>query len=145
MREEIVQEAVVLSVAPDRIMVRVDRKDEDCGGCRACALKSLCRGKEADHMDLPVPVDAETPELAPGETVRIAYRAANRAVAALVMFLPALLGVFFGGFAANALAGEGDGIFLLGCFSGLALGVLFTFVAARSSGALKPEIRLLSR
>lgn len=144
MREETIQDAVVLSVEPERIMVRIDKSNEDCGGCRACALKILCRGKnDTNHLDLPVPVDAASPHPQPGQTVQVAYRAANAAVAAFIMFLPALLGLFFGGFIANRLAGEGDGIFVLGCLAGVVLGLAVTFVVSRASTALRPDIRLL--
>lgn len=143
MREETIQDAVVLSVEPDRIMVRIDKEAEECDGCHTCALKSMCRGKRDEHLELPVPLETGASRPGPGETVRIAYRAANAATAALAMFLPSLLGLFFGGFAASRLFGEGDGVFLLGCFGGLALGLAVSVVLARKSTALRPEIRLL--
>ncbi|MCD8138991.1 MAG: SoxR reducing system RseC family protein [Planctomycetaceae bacterium] len=141
MQEETIQDAVVLSVDNDRVMVRM-AKEEDCGGCRSCALKNLCH-KESDHLDLPVRLEDGVPPPQPGETVRVGYRAANAAAAAFIMFLPALVGLFFGGFAVNRYWGEGDGLFLVGCFAGLGLGLVVTFAISRLSTALRPEIRLL--
>ncbi len=142
MREETVQDAVVLSVDANRVMVRM-AKEEDCGGCHSCALSKLCH-KESDHLDLPVELGIGVQPPRPGETVRVAYRAANAAVAALIMFLPALVGLCFGGFAVNRIWGEGDGLFLAGCLAGLVLGLAVTFAVSRLSTALRPDVRLLS-
>lgn len=142
MQEETVQDAVVLSVDKNRVMVRM-AKEEDCGDCHSCALKNLCH-KESDHLDLPVRLGEGIAPPQPGETVRVGYRAANAAVAALIMFLPALVGLFFGGFVVNRYWGDGDGLFLIGCFAGLALGLAVTFAVSRLSTALRPDIRLLN-
>lgn len=138
-----IREATVLSVAGDGMLVRVDDEDAaDCGGCRSCAMKSLCRGRDDGHLDLLVPRTGGEGEHSAGDRVRVAYRGANPAVASLIMFLPALAGVMFGGFVANAAFGGGDGVFLAGALGGIAMGIGATFVLARSLSSLRPEIRL---
>lgn len=136
-----ISEATVLAREADALVVRMDREEADCGGCGTCAVKALCRGRDGAHFDVRVPVSPDV-RAGPGDRVRVAYRGANAAVASLVMFLPALLGVIFGGFAANALVGEGDGVFLLGAAAGFALGVGATFLLARLA-SLRPEARLV--
>lgn len=143
MQEETVQEGVVTSVGAEQITVRIEKKDEDCDGCCACKLKSLCRGRADEYMELSVPMQDGRERPVPGETVQVAYRATNAAVAAAIMFVPALVGLFFGGFIGNRFWGEGDGIFIVGCLAGLVVGLGLTFVVSRASTILRPEIRLL--
>lgn len=140
MTDFVVRDATVLATEPGALLVRMDEDAEECGGCGTCAVKALCRGRDGAHFDMRVPVSGERNEKA-GDRVRVAYRGANPAVASLVMFLPALVGVVFGGFLTKALLGGGDGIFLLGAFGGLALGFGATFLLARRT-SLRPEARL---
>lgn len=141
-----VREATVLSVAGDGLLVRVDDEDAaDHSGCRSCAMKSLCRGRDDGHLELFVSRSGGEGEYLAGDRVRVAYRGANPAVASLIMFLPALAGVMFGGFVANAAFGGGDGVFLAGALGGAALGVGATFVLSRSLSSLRPEIRLAAK
>lgn len=143
MSEEKIRRGTVIAVEPNRLVVRVEREEEeDCGGCRSCAMKSLCRGRTDGHLDLPVAIP-EGMAKSRGDRVTVAYRETNAAVASLLMFLPALLGLFFGGFAANAVFGAGDGIFLAGALGGLAAGLAVTFVVGRVSTALGPVVRLV--
>ncbi len=130
----------VLLAGSGVLVVRVERgADEDCGGCRSCALRRLCKGRETRRMDLAVPVPAGA-AYTPGDAVRLAYRGANAALAAAVMFLPPLAGLAAGGFLAR---GEGDGVFLLACLAGAAAGVGASWALSRSAAALKPDVRLL--
>lgn len=137
-----VENGTVVDVVPGGVVVRVPKKDGDCGGCRSCAMKRLCGGRDVDHIDLSVATPAGgTPEK--GAAVRVAYRPTNAALAALVMFLPALLGLFVGGVIGHRLGGGSDAGLLAGCFIGFAAGVGASFAAARLSPALKPLVRLL--
>lgn len=142
MEEYIVREGTVLSVDPASVVVRID-KEEECGGCRSCAVRSVCHGRESSHIDISVqPLDGV--DNSPGERVRIAYRGANPAVASIIMFVPSLVGLFLGGFAANRIWGESDGLFLAGCFGGLIVGLGLTLALSRIH-SLRPVARLLSQ
>ena len=145
MSEYAIRDATVLAVDSCGALVTVDPETEaDCGGCSSCAMKSLCRGQDAGRLDVRIPV-ADGGQLRPGERIRVAYRGANPAVAALILFLPGLLGVVFGGFAANALAGGGDGVFLTGALTGLAVGTGITYAVSRSVASLRPDAKLSER
>lgn len=135
------QTGTVIRVESGRLLVRVDRDDADCGGCRSCAVKALCRGRDSGHMDLPVSFAGAAPA-AVGDRVRVAYRSANAAVASLVMFLPSLAGLFFGGFAWQRLAGRTDRNFLLGCLAGFVLGLTVSFAASRKVVRLRLDVKL---
>lgn len=137
-----VKTGAVIDVLPGQVVVRVERDDADCGGCRSCAVRGLCRGRDSGHMDLPVAFEGQPPAKT-GDQVRIAYRAANAAVAALTMFLPALLGLFFGGFIGHRWFGDSDGMFLAGCLIGFILGLGVSYVLARTVASLKPDVKLL--
>lgn len=139
-----VQTGSVLRVEPGHLVVRVERDNSDCGGCRSCAVKALCRGRDDGHMDLPVAFSGNPPANR-GDKVRIAFRATNAAWAAVAMFIPSLLGLFFGGFAGHYLAGESDRAFLAGCFIGLLAGVGISYVLSKSVPGLRPDVRLLER
>lgn len=135
-----VRDGTVLSVQPDAILVRID-KEEDCGGCRSCAVRALCQGRDGGHLDIPLsPVPGVT--AVPGERVRVEYRGANPAVAALIMFVPALIGLFAGGLIGNRYGEGSDGILLLGCLVGLVLGLVVSIVLSKAR-SLRPEARLL--
>lgn len=121
----------VMRIVGDRAIVRIERDGEDCGGCRSCAVKALCRGRDVNRMELPVRLDS-TRSVHVGDTVMIVYHAGKQGVAALVMFLPSLVGLLLGGFAAQRLfGGEGDGLFLAGAAAGLGLGLAMTFALSR--------------
>lgn len=141
MPDYVVKSATVLAVESAGLTVSAESDDAaECDGCSSCAVKTLCRGRDAGRMELTVPVAAgRLDEYAPGEKVWVAYRGANPAVASLVMFLPGLLGVVFGGFVANALIAVGDGVFLAGALGGLGFGVAMTFLLARTVPALRAE------
>lgn len=132
----------VVAVEPGRLLVRVERT-EDCGGCHTCAVRALCRGKDSGHMELPVGFDGAAPAKE-GDRVRIAYRPTNAAVASLVMFVPALLGLFLGGLTSYELAPENDGALLIGCLAGFAAGILVSYLLSRTVAGLKPDVKLLT-
>lgn len=135
-----VREGTVLLADNDRLVVRVERETEEgCDGCRACAMKSLCKGRETGRMDLPVTAPPGK-TYRPGDRVTLAYRQANAAVAALIMFAPALVGLLLGGWAAN---GRGDGVLLLGCLAGLAAGLGATWLVSRTARVLRPDVRVV--
>ena len=134
-----VESGTVIRVDGGELVVRIDRSGEDCGGCRSCAMKALCRGRDDGHMDLPVASDGA--EHSVGDLVKVAYRVANPAVAAGIMFLPSLAGLFLGGFIGHGLQ-RGDMYFLAGCFIGLAAGVGVSCLLGRLK-PLKPKTRLL--
>lgn len=143
MEEYTVRGGAVLRAEGNRLVVGMDRMDggEDCGGCGSCALKSLCRGRDVGRMELEVAVEPGTPIPAVGERVRVAYRGADPAAASLVMFAPALIGLFAGGFAAN-LVSEGDAVYLAGAGMGFLLGLAATFAAVRWLPSLRSEAHL---
>lgn len=133
----------VVSAEPGRIVVRVEREaEEGCDGCRVCAMKSLCRGRDEGHMDLPVPVGRGA-AFHPGERVCLEYRLPGQAAAAAIMFIPALVGLLLGGLAAVRWTGGGDALLVLFCLCGLAGGVGATFLIARFGRSLRPEVRLV--
>lgn len=136
-----IRDATVLEREPGGLLVRVDDNITECGGCGSCVVKSLCRGRDGAHFDVRVPVPEGRADKI-GDRIRIAYRGANPAIASIVMFLPALVGVLSGGFIANAVFGEADYILLLGAFAGLLLGFGATYALARVS-PLRPEVRLV--
>lgn len=138
-----VREGSVLSVDGSEALVRVDR-EEDCGGCGSCAVKALCRGRDAGHLDVSVAVpDAEPPAV--GERVLIRYRGANPAIASIIMFLPPLANLFLGGYVASRFRSGSDGALLLGCLLGLAAGLVETFLLSRFVPGLRPEAALARR
>lgn len=141
MEEQTIREGTVIGQAPGQIMVRID-KEEDCEGCRSCAVKAMCRGREEKYMDVPVPVSGDQPP-AKGSPVRISYRAANPALAALIMFLPALVGLSLGGFAAAHLWPGSDVLLLAGCLIGVLVGITVTYAATKTMTSLRPHVRLL--
>lgn len=132
----------VVAVEPGKIVVRLEKEaEEGCEGCRSCAMKGLCRGREEGHMDLPVPV-GDSSTFQPGAQVSLSYRMPNQAVAAVAMFLPALIGLLLGGLAAVRWTGGGDALLLLFCLGGLACGVGVTFLIARFGASMRPDVRL---
>lgn len=136
------REGVIVSVEPGKLLVRLDPEDAgESEGCKCCAMRGMCRGRTSRGMDVKVPVTEADPRR-PGERVRLSYHAANPALAAAIMFVPALVGLLFGGFVANWLLGEGDFVFLAGAGGGLVLGVLLTLIASRSIASLGPEVAL---
>lgn len=138
------QTGSVIRIEPGRFIVRVERDDSECGGCHSCAVRGLCRGRDTGHMDLPIAFTGEPPARA-GEKVTIAYRASNAAVASFVMFLPALLGLFLGGFIGYRMGESGDGPLIIGCLSGFFGGFAVSWLLAKSIPALQPDVRFLSR
>ncbi len=137
------REGAILSVGPDWLLVRVDEEEFGEGdGCRSCAMRGMCHGRAARGTEVKVPVP-DAAKWQPGERVRLRYRQANPALAAVVMFLPALLGLLLGGFAANGLFGAGDGIFLAGSAGGLVLGLLITVAVNRLFPSLGPKAELI--
>ncbi len=135
-----VREGTVLLADGKRLIVRVERgADEECGGCGACALKSLCKGRENRMMDLAVTAPAGE-AYRPGDAVTVAYTRPNQAVAALVLFLPALAGLAAGGWLAG---GRGDGALLAGCAAGFAAGLGLSWWIARRTEALRPSVRVV--
>lgn len=135
-----VRKGTVLLAGSGGLVVRVERgADEACGGCRACALRIVCKGGETNRMDISVPAPPGR-VYTPGDEVRVAYRGANAAVAAAVMFLPPLAGLSAGGLLAN---GRGDAALLLGCLAGLAAGVGLSWLLSRHARALRPDVRVL--
>lgn len=138
-----IREGTIQAVEADRLIVRIEREDAaECGGCCRCPMRGLCRGRDSGHMELPVPFTSDNPHRI-GDRVHVAYRKANAAVAAAILFVPALAGLFLGGFLANRLWGEGDGVFLAGCAIGFVLGLAVTFVVNRFFPSLKPSVRLV--
>lgn len=128
---EELKSGTVMRIVGDSAIVRVERDGEDCGGCRSCAVKALCRGRDVNRMELPVRLDS-THSVHVGDTVMIAYHAGRQSVAALVMFFPSLAGLLLGGFAVQRLSGgESDGLFLAGAAGGLGLGLAVTFALSR--------------
>ncbi len=142
--EDAVRDGIVIDAPTGGIVVRVDKNDEECGGCGSCAMKGLCHGRDAGHLDLFVPLSGLSDAPAPkkGARVRIAYRPANAALAALVMFVPPLCGLLAGGLAGWRLAG-GDAVLVLGCGAGLAVGTVASVVLARVCPSLKPKTKFL--
>lgn len=141
MGESVIRRATILADGPGGLLVRVEREGgEDCGGCRSCALKKLCQGRDGQHLDLVVSAAGGSGR-APGETVRVAYREPNAAVAAVVMFVPALAGLLLGGVLAHRFF-PGDAALLAGCGIGLAAGFAVTFILARLLPGLGPSARL---
>lgn len=140
MDEYTMRDGSVLSVAGDRAVVRVER-EEDCSGCGTCPVKALCHGRDTGHLDVAVPLGPGE-KVAPGEKVRIAYRAANPAIASLVMFAPPLAGLIAAGLAAHRLWNGSEARLVIGCLAGLAAGTALTFVLSRSLRALRSEARL---
>ena len=139
--EYTIQKGTVLLADKDRLVVRVEREAEQgCDGCRACAMKSLCKGRDTGQMDLPAAAPAGK-TYRPGDSVTLAYKQANAAVAALIMFAPALVGLALGGWMAS---GRSDAVLLLGCAAGLALGLGLSWIVSRTAGALKPDVRVVS-
>ncbi len=135
-----IRDGTVVSTHPGRLIVRLQKGQEDCNGCRACALKSLCQDRASGYIDVEV---RSTAAKEPGDAVRVRYHSANPAWAALVLFLPSLLGLCAGGFVAQALVGGGDGVFVAGALIGAAVGVAVTFAMGKYAKATAPEITLV--
>lgn len=140
-----VKDGTVIRLLPSGAVVRVDKDEEECKGCGVCPMKGLCHGKDAGHLDLPVDIPPGARQaVAADDRVRIAYRPANAALAALVMFVPALAGLLAGGLLGWRLA-MGDAVLVLGCGVGIALGVAVSAAAAKLSPSLKPKTKFLER
>ncbi len=131
------ERGAVLRAEDDALLVRIRRgTDDGCGGCRSCSLNKLCKGGETGHMDLPVKAP-EGRAYKPGDELTLAYRQANPALAACILFVPALAGLALGGWIGNAY---GNASLLLGCGLGFAAGVGLSWGIARRADALKPRI-----
>lgn len=141
MDEYEIRDGSVLSVDGSEAVVRVDR-EEECGGCSSCAVKALCRGRDVGHLDVPVPLSGGA-RPAVGDRVRIAYHGSNPAVAAAIMFLPPLVGLFLGGYLANHFRSGSDGYLLLGCLLGIVAGLAGTFLLSRLVRGMRPEAKLV--
>ncbi len=135
-----IRDGTVVSTLPGRLIVRLQKEQEDCNGCRACALKTLCHDRASGYIDVEVRATAAKE---PGDAVRISYHSANPAWASIALFLPSLVGLCAGGFVAQALAGGGDGVFVAGALIGAAVGVAITFALGKFAKATAPEITLV--
>ena|GEM_PF-2159590 len=134
---------VIISIQTDRLRVRLE-PDESMGegeGCRSCGMRGMCHSRNSEVVDVTIP-DPDAAKRRPGERVRIRYVQVHPAAAAAIMFLPALAGLILGGFVANRLFGEGNGIFLAGSGCGLASGIFATFAINRLSPSLGPKCTL---
>lgn len=139
-----VRKGQVLLADGTKVVVRVDKAgDEPCDSCHVCPMKALCKGMDVRHMDLPVPAP-EGRTYAPGDSVTLAYRQANEAVAALVMFAPALIGLALGGWAGWKIGEGGNAALLIGCAAGFAAGVGASWTLARKADCLRPDVRILA-
>lgn len=137
------REGVITAVGPDRLTIRLDRKDEAAvSACGSCAMKSLCHSRAAEGAEL-ILRTTDVEGRRPGDRVRLAYREANPALAAGILFLPALAGLMTGGFAAERFFGQGNGTFLCGAFGGFLLGLAITFGVNRLVPSLRPKAELL--
>lgn len=144
MEEGEIRRGTVLSVADGWAMVRLAVDDADCGGCRSCAMRSLCQGKEYGKMDLRLAVPpALEGKLEPGREVPVRYLPAHAGFAGVALFLPALVGLALGGWAGWRLGNGADAALLAGCAVGLLLGVSGTFVLNRTVRSLHPHAELL--
>ncbi|MCL2000649.1 MAG: SoxR reducing system RseC family protein [Planctomycetes bacterium] len=139
------REGAVISIGLDRLRVRLDpeaARDEN-GGCRSCAMRGWCRGRWSGSGEVTVTVtDMNAAKRCLGERVRLHYVQANPALAAIILFVPALVGLALGAFAAAWLFGGEDKVFLIGAGCGFALGLLVTFAINRLSLSLRPIIKL---
>lgn len=139
-----VHAATVMEAGPEGILLRVERErdEEESGGCRSCAMRGLCRGRSDGTFTVAAPPDSG---LAAGDRVSVRYSEANPALASVIMFAPALIGLFAGGFAVGRLTDGGDGMFLAGCLAGLAVGLGVTFLVNRYAASLKPRVRIVGK
>lgn len=133
--------ATVVSNADGKMVVRVARPRDDCDSCGSCPLGSLCRGDKDRSVEVTLEAHGRTEQ--PGATVQVEWHGANQAHSALLLFVPALLGLCFGGSAAACVWGEGDGVFLAGTGAGLVLGVGLTWVFGRLRVLRGPVVRLV--
>lgn len=141
MKDFEIRSATVLAAEAGSLLVRVERKyDEDCGGCRSCAMKNLCGKRDAGHIDLRIAGGAGGIRV--GDTVKVAYHSTNPAVAATLLFAPPLLGALLGAIVAW-WARVGDAGFVLGCFLGLAAGIAATYATSRMVPSLRPAAHLV--
>lgn len=136
------QTGSVLRVEPGRLVIRVKRDESECGGCHSCAVKSLCRGRDSGHMDLPVSFTGEPPAKE-GDTVHIAYKKSNAAIASLVIFLPALAGLIIGGIIGYRMGDTRDAPLIIGCLAGFFGGIGISFVLSKCIPSLRPDVRLV--
>ena len=144
MEEGDIRRGMVLSVADGQAMIRLTMDDTECGGCRSCAMRSLCQGKGYGKMDLRLPVPpALEGKLEPGRDVSVRYLPAHAGFASVALFLPALVGLALGGWIGWRLGNGADTALLAGCAMGLLLGVGGTFVLNRTVRSLHPHAELL--
>ncbi|MDR3077861.1 MAG: SoxR reducing system RseC family protein [Planctomycetota bacterium] len=135
-----VREAVVVAAGAGRLTVSLETEEGEAAGCSGCAMRGLCgplgrkRGRFEMTLDLPA-----GPTLKPGEVVRVFYQPPNLTLAALVMFLPSLAGLFLGGIAARRWLAESDGIFLAGMLAGFVAGLVLSFVFNRLTTLVRPR------
>ncbi len=141
------RKGTVLSLDGGKLVVRIEQDgEEECGGCRACSLRSLCNGRETGHMDLSLAAPEEKAgeggrTYRPGDVVTVEYARANVALAAGALFVPALAGLALGGWLGS---GFGDAALLAGCALGFAAGVGVSRLLSRTMGALRPKARLVA-
>ncbi len=140
MSDMVRRDGIVVHSAPGVMRVRLEKEREDCDGCHSCALKNLCSSHASGHIE----VDVATNEVRrPGDPVTILYHSANPAMAAFVLFFPALAGLCGGGYLARMLWGAGDMVFVGGALVGAALGVGATYIVNRVFRATAPKITLV--
>ena len=137
------REGAILSTGPDRLLVRLEPEEMsgDNRSCRSCLMRATCQDRKSEATEVTV-LDPNAAKRRPGERVQLLYIQANSALASAILFLPSLAGLVFGGFIANRLLGEGNGIFLVGSGCGLGLGLFATFAINLFSPSLGPIISL---
>lgn len=135
---------MVRAVEDGRVVVRMPL---DGGGAELCKTScegcALCDRGKVRHLDLLAAVrDGVPPE--PGQQVVVEYRRRDPALAAILFFLPPLIGLALGGHILNRFVGGGDWMFLAGALAGFVAGALVSLCLSRFFPRLvRPEAKIL--
>ncbi len=130
---------VVLSREDDKLVIRMPADgDESCvSHCETCGL---CEKGKKRFIDVYADLTPVTNTLQEGAVVSVEYERRDPGMAAVLFFLPALLGLLIGGFAGAKLSDGNDNLLLLMIGGGFLLGALVSWLSRRRyTGMIRPK------
>lgn len=130
---------VVLSREDDKLIIRMPVDgDESCvSHCDTCGL---CEKGKKRFIDVYADLDTVTNTLQEGAPVSVEYERRDPGTAAVLFFLPALIGLFAGGIVGGTIANGDDTLLLVLTGGGFLLGALVSWFCRRKyTGMIRPK------
>ena len=135
---------VIRSVEDGYVVVQAAVEGVKADFCHSkCKVCSHCGNEEDTRVDLHIAVEAGNRPAA-GQEGMGEYERRDPALAAILFFLPPLVGLAAGGYVLTGILSGGDGMFLAGALAGFVVGGLAAWGFSRSfPGLLRPEARIV--